>query len=945
MADDDDVTRCECPDDDGADDSAEGIESVPARYTDMAGQAEAEVSAAMQEVHAALAAQIADAEREIAVDTADMNIALASVVGQADSELRAAATPAFAALDRMIDVARRELILAEEELKVVGVAVPDDPAQKYLDLQDDTGTAIIERLMGVPYSGAQEVPSGTVQAPVSADDVGAVAGGGSGEPRPSGDIGECHCPSAGDNPLPAQVPPQPVGTVGAPVAPAVPAEAVTDGAIPPVPPVAPPDNLASPGGAPESVAPAPKLEFFDTFGALTPGAPTIPPPKPPANTFAGVAVRPTPTGGIEIDYDGLRWDRAQVCTDAAQTVDAKFRTFKGPVKGEPIEVGTASAVWRSMISAGRAFIDGALSGFDDKVKDESFAQSMSTIGDRFGGMSGAAQFLENLSETAVPDKTATWNIGIALALAHTAEDSSGFPTKYIAQSIEYLYQYVAPQFIPEQAALNEAYFSDIIGLEQWSCLTRAHGNLVEPAKWALQAQQARPAVPELIDLYRRGELTREKLIQRARERGVVTEAHVGEWLKLAEWVPSPPDVMRYMVRDVFDDDVVKAEGLDTDFELKLYGKGGRRDDAPAAKWLRAHGLDESAARWEWRAHWQAPSNTQVFDGLHRLREDRPEVKAWDRKYPQWTPGAPMPPDDPRPPVVTMDDARKLLQVNDMYPAWVERVLATSYLPMNATDAQAAFLADTMDAAELERRYLDIGYDRPTAARKVKIQVDLKARRVANLSGVWTIRKIVSAYKEGALTRFAADGLLAPQMTDAKQRADLLDGADAELDSDWRRAKLARIRRSYMVGETDEKKTVGALIGMNIGAQKAQTIVDKWTEEKNGRLREPTAMKIIKWVRQKIMTPDEGWERLLTLGYMATDARRMVYEGIIELNQDALTEQRRVEAERRRIIKDARQAKKEDRAELEKRLKELEKQQKDQQKERDRIQKELDARKP
>jgi hypothetical protein len=551
---------------------------------------------------------------------------------------------------------------------------------------------------------------------------------------------------------------------------------------------------------------------------------------------------------------------------------------------------------------------------------------------------------EALDPKAVPDKEAASRMAIKIGMARWAERQTGVPMDYIAQTEQYLLQYTAPQYIPDQSGLDLAYLRDEISGDQWACLTRANGNVVGCAEWVLNAKQTRPDVHQVVQLYLRGDIkTREGLHERLRELGVLDKLYEDNLIKLAEWVPGPPDIVTFMVRDVEDPRAVREGDLDKDFEEKFYGPGGAANPGPLAKWARAHGLTEEVFRRYWRAHWRLPSPTQLYEMLHRLRPDRPERKAWERAFNNATVEEQAELLKVEPPIVTEEMCRRALELNDIAPAWIDRLMAVSYNPMTRTDALNAFHANVMTAEELRERLRDTGLDLPTATRTVELQEAIRARRNANISGVWTVREIAREYGDGVLTSMAADQLLAPLIPDPGQRQRLLAGVDQRSEARARRERLRTYQRTFFVGIDQPADALAKLQGMGIAPQRAQDMVDEWDWRRRGRLREVSARMVSDGLANGIITPDQAYTRLANLGYIAVDAEFIVAAALKRQFKAAERDVKAARAEYKALVRDERAARRANDQMLSERAQELERMIREAERERDRIMREVEAR--
>lgn len=897
-------------------------------------------------------------------------LAVQELAGSVDSAIRERAAPHFSAVNKASDTMFRDLILAQEELRAAGVPMPNDIQAVRADLSDLTGGAIVSRLMGAPFettSGAnvsaldpaETMPPSDVLLPPP-------------DPPPPAPPPE---EPTQDKCCPAPCPPPDKGWIESQLCPGAkpyygsyPSEMLADGSV-----FQDPFNLrfyyAGDCDVSGAVPYDPNAEInvitsilLQPPGVITPlpvvppAPPVPPPPKPPDPPREPCPIEitvspppvnpptPEPAPSVNDSWPTLLWDKADACERATELQrDARLRGIADYPKAQS-GGSIASALFRFSTASLKTFIDGVWSGFDDATKDASYKAHAALTGDFFGGYTTLIQSMSFLSAEAVPDKDAAWDIGLQLAIVANAQTSTSFPIQYLAQSLQYVYQFANPQFIPDQGALDQMYLAQQISYQQWVCLTRANGNLPRLAEAHMLTKRNRPDASQVVDLWRRGHIKDEKARDDELAKvGYVDKKEMEALVELSRWIPNPPDTVRFMVRDVFDPRAVQVGDLDKDFETKFYGPGGKANPGPAAAYFKAFGLDEETAKLFWRAHWELPSPTQLYEMLHRLRPDRPEYNQWKAAYNTAPNQAEFLALNPEPPVVTFDDVRECLELDDKAPAWIDRLMAISYNPMTRTDAIGAFMANVMSAEELHHRLRDTGLDEPTAKRTVELQSALRARRVANVTGVWTVRKICNAYREGAINGVQADGLLLPLIPDPQQRASVISGTDTERQANVNRARLKALRRRFIQGYHTNAVAFAQLVAMGMAPPVAQQLVDLWDQEHRYPRREATAKMISEWVTQRILSADAAFTRLGNLGYSNEDATLIVHSALVKTVEKVGAEYRRAKQEIKTIISDQRAAQRAAERELTEREKELEKVIKKLEEERERIQKELESR--
>lgn len=920
---------------------------------------------------AAYADVISPLESTLQAASSDHTLAVAELAGATDSALRAASAPHFSAIDKRADAALRDMILAQEMLRANDVLMPRDMDTLRAQLEDETGDGILTMLTSPPIDPVSyttgtsepiviEVPPYPPPPPPY-------------EPIKTGPI-EWPVPS------PPVLPVVPLTTSTSTVPPS-----------PPPPPPPPPGVTSTKEGCPPKPCPPPStwersqvcqdarpfyeadrdkavdegrayqdpynLQYYYTEGVppscIPKRIPNLdpeqirrklgdgccpqpvpveePPPPPP----------PPPADEIRSEGFGVIWGAPDVC----EAITGFLRDTPGlHVAPEPVALEkrtSAEGFFGNIYATSIDMLRDVVGEANRLILDDHIIGSIAEYGVATAIIQPIWAALDPLS---VPDRETASRMAAKIGMSRMVERKTGIPMDYLATTEQYLLQYSAPQYIPTQSELDLCYLRDEIDGDQWVCLTRANGNVPDCATWVLDSKQTRPSAPEVVQLYLRGKVkTRADLTERLRELGVLDKLYEQNFIDLAQWVPTPPDVIRFMARDVFDDKAVRDGQYDKDFDAKFFGPGGRANPGPAVAYMRAFGVGEEEAKLFYRAHWEMPSATQLFTFLHRLRADRPEVQAWVDALANAPDKQAFLDANPRPDVVTADDVRKALEIDDKAPGWIDRLMATSYHPMTRTDALNAYHQNVMDEAELYHRLRDTGSDDATAKRTVDIQRAIKARRNSNVSGVWTIRKVLNNYRLGHINGQTADALLLPLVPDNGQRGAMIQGTDLERQAALNAARIKAVRKKFVQGVYNAAQALADMALIGTAPQVAQTLVDTWDQEHRYPRREATAKMISEWLQQRIITPERAFERLANLGYGGDDATLIVHGGLIKASEKVTAQVKAAKAEVRTIINDQRAAARQATRDLTEREKEIQKTIEKLQKEAERIQKELEAR--
>ncbi len=130
--------------------------------------------------------------------------------------------------------------------------------------------------------------------------------------------------------------------------------------------------------------------------------------------------------------------------------------------------------------------------------------------------------------------------------------------------------------------------------------------------------------------------------------------------------PAPADLIRWQAREVFEPEMIKRYGLDSEFEA-----------IEKEPFYKAGMTDEQILNY-WRAHWEHASWQQVVEMLHRGLMDEDEVWDWFR-------------------------------VVEIPPFWRQKLIDSAYTWPTRVDVRRWWDMRTIDEAELRRLYSGMGY--------------------------------------------------------------------------------------------------------------------------------------------------------------------------------------------------------------------------------------------
>lgn len=448
---------------------------------------------------------------------------------------------------------------------------------------------------------------------------------------------------------------------------------------------------------------------------------------------------------------------------------------------------------------------------------------------------------------AIPLYLAQWLMGFL-------ERWLGFPAADLALPAVQQARFACPTGIPSAEQATATWLAGKIGDDVWRCWVRANNQ--DDAKYEAVREAARTklTVLDLITARARGLIDAPQFVERLRELGYTQRTDYEELWRISEWLPGPTDLVRFMMRDVDDDGVVKRFGLDDLFDAKFAGQ--------LKEWAVNQRVDPEVMRRFWRAHWVYPSPTQMYEMLRRLRH-KPEL------FPSGNPE---------------EDVKEALVTQDILPKWIPAFLALTYRPLTRVDARRLLELGVLSEDEAIQAWRELGYDDANARRLVKLADQVAKNR---------------ALKHPAVRRLAAG-----ELTDAEFREivlaegiperflfDMNIRAVTEAEAKRRKTCVAAIRKRYLLGEIDDVQLVGRIQLQGVPAGKAQALAESFKCERISRGKEIPGQTLTSWYEQGILDRQGTYERLIRLGYTGDDAVRLLRAADIRMMRRLTNEEK------------------------------------------------------
>lgn len=336
------------------------------------------------------------------------------------------------------------------------------------------------------------------------------------------------------------------------------------------------------------------------------------------------------------------------------------------------------------------------------------------------------------------------------------------------------------QLDPDKAIA--AFMGNAIGAEQLDTHWAINGFCPDALAWYKHAARAKPTPLQLSVMRRRMIIDKPDYHKSMRELGYLESGVRDKLFEITEQVPTMTDIIRLMVRDADDEQIVKKFGLDTQFDRK-YGK-------QLKEWARDQGVPDIVAKFQWRAHWQIPSPGQLFEFWHRLR-DNPDFGGKEKM---------------------LEDIKEALIQQDILPFWHEHYLAVSFRPMFRRDIRRAFEIGSLTEKEVREAYIQLGHSDKVADQLTEFTKRLRDRRTAGHVAI-KLWKSFAISRQEVEDRLRSDGI--PDDTIRQ----VLDDSEQDFDK-------SVFSTSFAAGDITRQQFVNELTGVGVSVAGATKIANR-----------------------------------------------------------------------------------------------------------------------
>lgn len=432
----------------------------------------------------------------------------------------------------------------------------------------------------------------------------------------------------------------------------------------------------------------------------------------------------------------------------------------------------------------------------------------------------------------------------------------------LVQPLDYQIQTICPTELPTASEAITGWLGGEFSTDD--LVTLAKGNNKCEREWLNYAASQRNKLSpgEIITAWLRRKMTRSEADAQLRNLGYTDERDRDTYFEISEQLPFISDLIRFMVRDVDDPEVVEKFRYDEDFEAKF--QSTLRD------LTEQQGVTAETMRLYWRAHWQIPAFGQLAEMFHRSRSRS----------------------DSDPLKTTLADITEALKVNDVAPGWVDRLIDTTFRLVGRRDSRRLLRTFVWSHEDFEDEMKKQGFPDPVATALADEAVIDARRQLRNQPAFKQLSRLEIS-ESFARKQFERDSIPAEEADQLVDEA--MEIALQETNEECRKATAKRFE-SFEISEEDLERLgrENGLDGRALLLWKRRAVCARAAKGKE------FSLGLVKQLfNEDLLTDPQAIERIERIGYSNADA-----VSILALWQDRIDAREAKEAEKERKRREA-----------------------------------------
>lgn len=369
----------------------------------------------------------------------------------------------------------------------------------------------------------------------------------------------------------------------------------------------------------------------------------------------------------------------------------------------------------------------------------------------------------------------------------------------VSRGAEYKKNQLMPNAIPSPGELLTLYARGEIPEAYFKENMTMHGYSWEVTDMITKLYRTYMSVSDYVSLYRRGHITEEMLYKEMDRQGIPPSERSLN-LHALEFFPSPADLVRFAVREVYTPEIVEKFRTDEDLPAQFITEAAKA------------GMGEEQARNFWRSHWDLPSAQMGFVMFQRN-------------------------------IITYDELIVLLRTLDIMPFWRDKLIQLSYSPLTRVDVRRMYGEGVLNEEDLPQKYQDQGYSPENAKLLADFTVKYENREIKGV----TRANVIAAYKndlldDEELLNYLKEMGYSQLVINFWWEQAIYEKAQAEIN-----LYIDDIVAIYLAGGKSLSDVQNALNGLDIPASYVDNILRKIVTQKAKSLKVPSKEDLSEWI--------------------------------------------------------------------------------------------------
>lgn len=410
-------------------------------------------------------------------------------------------------------------------------------------------------------------------------------------------------------------------------------------------------------------------------------------------------------------------------------------------------------------------------------------------------------------------------------------------TNPVQRAVNYELNKLIPNQELDPSSLIELYLRGYITLEELKSRIKVHGFNESRTEEFLKLSKRIFTIDQAIYAFRRGIISEDEF-KKLMEANGVSESEIPKYLKISEYFPSPSDIIRFAVREVFTPEIVE--------KYRMY------EDLPEEylKLAQQVGIPEEVAKWYWYAHWELPSLTMGFEMFRRK-------------------------------IINEDELKTLMRSLDIMPGWRDKLLQLAYEIPTRVDVRRMYEMGVLTREQVKEYYEKMGY-RPEDAELLTRWTEVE---YASEDRTLTVKQVLELYELGEFNRDEAIQYLRklgyPQEI-AEYKITLYEHERLLKEA---KEQLNLLIEQYKAGIITWDELVNEAYRLPFSPTTIQRQLTKAYREKEAKVKLPSLNTLKKWLKLQIITIDQFRDYLRRMGYRDEDIENYVREvSLISIEQ-------------------------------------------------------------